>query len=63
MEHEHRGKLFDSIIIGQRLGELFDDAIGNEVVRQPVLEQLSDLINHSELLDEAAKLHYSYNFV
>jgi len=59
VEHEHRGKLFDSIIIGQRLGELFDDTIGNEVVRQPVLEQLSDLINHSELLDEAAKLHYT----
>lgn len=56
--HEHRGKLFDTIIIGQRLGDLFDDVTGREVVKQPILSQLNDLIKHSELLDESAKSHY-----
>ena len=57
-EHEHRGKLFDIIIIGQRLGDLFDDSIGNEGVKHPILDQLRDLLTTSELLDEAAKAHY-----
>jgi len=59
VEHEHRGKLFDTIIIGQRLGDLFEDTIGSEVVKQPILNQARDLITASELLDEAAKSHYT----
>ena len=57
-EHGHIGKRFDTIILGQRLGDLFEDLIGNEVVKQPIQKQLNDLISHSELLDDSAKAHY-----
>lgn len=57
-DHEHRGKLFDIIIIGQRLGDLFDDPVGSEIVKLPILNQLNDLIISSDLLDAKAKTHY-----
>ncbi len=57
-DHAYRGKVFDSIIIGQRLGELFDDKSGEEIVRKPVLNRLDRLIRESELLPDAVKSHY-----
>ncbi len=57
--HEHLGKLFDRIIIGQRLGDLFDDRIGSEMVKKPILKLVNELIQNSAVLDEPVKKHYS----
>lgn len=57
-EHEHSGKVFDAIIIGQRLGDLFDDAFGTEVVKKPILNHLNNLIQNSQVLADNVKLHY-----
>jgi predicted NBD/HSP70 family sugar kinase len=56
--HPYRGKVFDVLIIGQRLGDLFADKNGKEIVRKPVLHQLDDLIQNSEFLPENIKQHY-----
>ena len=56
--HTFRGKVFDAIIIGQRLGELFDYDTGANIVKKPVISQLNDLIQNSNILSETAKLHY-----
>ncbi len=57
-EHEHIGKVFDTIVIGQRLGDLFEDKIGNEIVKTPILYRLHKLIQNSEHLDGYVKTHY-----
>ena len=51
-------KLFDKIIIGQRLGDLFDDQYGAEVVKKPVLNMLQDLIQNSDFLNQEEKSWY-----
>ena len=56
--HTYWGKVFDTIIIGQILGELFDYETGADVVKKPVLSQLNDLIQSSDILPETVKLHY-----
>lgn len=58
-EHVHRGKMFDAIIIGQRLGDLFEDQNGSEIVKQPVLKMLDELIQSSADLSPEAKKHYA----
>ena len=58
-QHEFPGKVFDTIVIGQRLGDLFEDNIGNKIVKDTVIRQLDDLIQNSEFLSEGAKAHYS----
>ncbi len=57
-QHIYFGKVFDTIIIGQRLGELFDYKTGAEIVKRPVLSQLNNLIQSSDILPESAKSHY-----
>ncbi len=57
-QHPFLGKVFDAIIIGQRLGDLFDYETGIEIVKEPVLKQLNDLIQNSDVLPEIAKVHY-----
>lgn len=57
-EHQNSGKVFDAIVIGQRLGDLFDDEKGKDVVKASVLNQLNELIQNSECLPESVKLHY-----
>ncbi len=56
--HPYLGGLFERIIIGQRLGELFGSPAGKKTVRQPALNQLSKLIATSSLPDKA-KSHYA----
>ncbi len=56
--HSYQGKVFDSIVIGQRLGDLFEDRKGKEIVKAPVLERLNHFIQNSEVLPENVKLHY-----
>jgi hypothetical protein len=53
------GNVFDCIIIGQRLGELFETEFGKRVLRNPVIEKLATLISYSENLDAEAKEHYA----
>jgi len=57
-EHKYLGKVFDVIVIGQRLGDLFDDKNGKEVVKIPILNQLNNFIQNSAYLRENVKLHY-----
>lgn len=58
-QHPYLGNAFDRIIIGQRLGELFDSDSGKQVLRNPVVEKLIGLISNSENLSAEAKNHYS----
>jgi len=57
-QHDFLGGLFDKIIIGQRLGELFESPFGATEIRTPLIKQLDDLIRNTEMLDEKAKAHY-----
>lgn len=59
-DHQYLGKVFDAIVIGQRLGDLFDDETGKDIVKKPILKQLHDLIQNSILLPEDVKLHYKH---
>jgi len=56
--HEHQGKVFDVIIVGQRLGDLFDDEYGSEIVKKPIFAGLTELIQNSDFLSHVAKEHY-----
>jgi predicted NBD/HSP70 family sugar kinase len=58
-QHPYLKKIFNCIIIGQRLGELFETNFGKQVLRNPVIEKLSALISNSENLDAEAKEHYA----
>jgi predicted NBD/HSP70 family sugar kinase len=58
-QHPYLGNVFDCIIIGQRLGELFDSDSGKQMLRNSVIEKLSMLISNSDNLDGEAKDHYS----
>lgn len=56
--HANEGKVFEVLIMGQRLGELFDDENGKEIVRKPVLAQLHELVQNSAFLPSDVKEHY-----
>jgi predicted NBD/HSP70 family sugar kinase len=58
-QHPYLKNVFDCIIIGQRLGELFETDFGKQVLRNPVIEKLSVLISNSEKLNNEAKEHYA----
>ncbi|MGP8331451.1 MAG: hypothetical protein ACT6FB_03815 [Methanosarcinaceae archaeon] len=57
-DHPFIGKVFERIIIGQRLGELFDDTGGGKVLKEPFLLELNSMIQNSTCLDTKAKQHY-----
>jgi predicted NBD/HSP70 family sugar kinase len=57
-KHSYSGKVFETIVIGQRLGELFDYETGAEIVKKPVLNQLNSLIQNSAILPDSVKSHY-----
>ena len=56
--HPYLGKVFEAIVIGQRLGDLFEDEAGKEIVKKPVFAKLATLIQQSEFLPENIKAHY-----
>jgi len=56
--HPYHGLLLNAIIIGQRLGELFHAAEGDDILWKPFFDRLTDLIVNSKDLDKTAKLHY-----
>lgn len=57
--HQFSGTLLDSIIIGQRLGELMASDHGTETLFKPLLSLLNEHIKNSKVLDKAARKHYS----
>lgn len=57
-DHVFRKCVFNRIIIGQRLGELFELASGSVILKQPVVNKLDQLIQQSNFLDRTAKEHY-----
>lgn len=57
-KHPFLDKVFDTIIIGQRLGDLFDYKSGIEIVKEPVLKLLNEKIQYSNILSESAKAFY-----
>ncbi|MBN2281827.1 MAG: hypothetical protein JXQ65_14690 [Candidatus Marinimicrobia bacterium] len=57
-QHPYLGTLLDSIIIGQRLGDLFHVSKDDNLLWLPFFQRLSFLIMKSEVLDEEAKEYY-----
>jgi len=59
--HPYHKSLFDSLIIGQRLGDLFEECRNDKLLWNPMMRQLSRLIAQSTCLDEPAKQYYLAN--
>jgi len=57
-DHPFLSSVFDRIVIGQRLGELFESEFGEKELKKPIITQLDKLIENSTLLDKKAKSHY-----
>ena len=57
-EHNFQKVLYDSIIIGQRLGDLLRDSEGDDILWKPLFRHLSEMVCTSDCLDETAKAHY-----
>ncbi|MDD3716421.1 MAG: hypothetical protein PHT46_04865 [Candidatus Marinimicrobia bacterium] len=57
-KHPYRGTLLDSIIIGQRLGDLLGESKGKHVFYEPMLEFLGKFIVETPYLDLKFKNHY-----
>ncbi len=57
-DHEYLGTLLDKIIIGQRLGDIFKNKVAHEIIINPLLSKLTELVMSDSLLDEKAKSHY-----
>ena len=57
-EHPYIGTLLNSIIIGQRLGDLFHVAQDDNLLWHPFFQRLSYLIRKSDILDDKAKEYY-----
>ncbi len=57
-KHSYRNTLLDSIIIGQRLGDLLEASKGKGVFFEPCMEFLTKFIVESPYLDAKFKNHY-----
>lgn len=56
--HKYRNTLLDRIVMGQRLGKLFQNPLAQKYFVEPLIENLSELVSKSKFLDERAKKHY-----
>ena len=56
--HIYKNTLLSRIVIGQRLGKLFQVPLAQEYLIKPLLNSLAELISISKFLDERAKAHY-----
>jgi predicted NBD/HSP70 family sugar kinase len=56
--HPYLKYKFDHISVGQRLGDLLSSRSGNQIMTQPMVKRLAELIDKSEFLPEDAKEHY-----
>jgi|UPI0003656320 predicted NBD/HSP70 family sugar kinase len=59
--HSYRQILFDSLIIGQRLGDLLKDAQEDDILWSPLIGHLTQLVSESPFLDQRAKDYYCPN--
>ncbi len=59
--HKFRGTLFDRIVIGQRLGNVFKNKSAHSIIVEPLLNHLSELIENSVSLNDSAKSYYLTN--
>ncbi len=59
--HEYLGTLLDRIVIGQRLGKIFQNTLAQEHLFKHLIIHLSELVSKSKILDERAKSHYLKN--
>jgi len=57
-DHPYRGKHYDRIVVGQRLGDLMHSRAGKVVLTNPLVEKLENLIDSSDTLSELIKEHY-----
>lgn len=57
-QHEFVGNVYDRMVIGQRLGDLFENKYGKKIVQIPVLKHLDELIQSSEYLPSTVKKYY-----
>jgi predicted NBD/HSP70 family sugar kinase len=57
-EHPYLKGVFERIIIGQRLGELFASSPGSKQLREPFIDRLQQMIQRSDDLGLDAKRHY-----
>ncbi|MDD3095802.1 MAG: hypothetical protein PHD63_06125, partial [Candidatus Marinimicrobia bacterium] len=57
-KHQYRGTLLDSIIIGQRLGNLLAESRGKKIFYEPMMEFLGKFIVDTPYLDMKFKSHY-----
>ncbi|MDD5231080.1 MAG: hypothetical protein PHC43_07100 [Candidatus Marinimicrobia bacterium] len=57
-EYDYRGLLLDRLIIGQRLGDLMEEAQDDAVLWKPFASELTQLILTSRVLDQVARDHY-----
>ncbi len=57
-EHHYRSEVFDRIVIGQRLGDLMSSEVGQQVLTEPFLKNLSAIINTADCLPKEAQAHY-----
>jgi len=58
---KYKGTLLDKIVIGQRLGNLFKMESAKDIIVNPILNNLTQLITDSNILDDKAKSHYLVN--
>ena len=56
--HIYKNTLLDRIVLGQRLGNLFQNPLAQKFLVEPLLNNLSELISTSKSLDRRAKSHY-----
>lgn len=56
--HDYKGLVFEKIILGQRLGDLYNSAQGLKTLQEPLLVQLQNMIVHSAVLDNPAIEYY-----
>lgn len=57
-EHNYKRILFESLIIGQRLGDLLRESQDDQVLWSPFVNELAQLIIESPVLEQTAKDHY-----
>jgi len=56
--HTFNNALLDNIVIGQRLGKLFNNPLAQKNLIETLMNYLSELVSNSKSLDERAKRHY-----
>lgn len=58
-KHEYLGLTLDKIILGQRLGDLYDSREAESILKIPLVAKLKTLIDENKLLSSDIKNHYA----